>query len=255
MKKAFVLILSVLVFVLASCSNGIQSKDTSYAYRVNECYLDVIATPEVIKQILADKNTPVLGADNAKQAVVIFFSYDSNKKYTEVARRLNILAAKNPDVKFIFKAYSPNNSTVTNYAALAADVAYLQGGQKLFKAYNDAVLLNRNKDDKLTEQHINDVIQQLGIKIDNTEYIHQAKLEKTATTNLVKTIGFEGEHSMIMLPTNLVDMDANELLEHKSKIYILPGAKTVGRVKYNPEVVNWIIDNIDAHIKIFRQQQ
>ncbi|MGQ4004706.1 thioredoxin domain-containing protein [Francisellaceae bacterium CB300] len=251
MKKIITAILGVSTLALSSCStqtapiNNVAASET-----ISDGYVDAIATPVVIKQILADDKTPTLGSKDAKQAVVVFFDYACGR-CTEISKQLNILVDQNPSVKFIFKAYPSNtrDAKVANYATLAAYEAYLQGGQELFKAYNKAIFAQRDANGKLTNEHVDAVIKQLGVKVNQEKLKQQAIEEELESRKLGKIIGFNGPHSMIILPTNLADMSAEDLVKNKSEIYVLPGSATKTDFMDHKEAAKIIVDNVSAHIK------
>ena len=253
MKKIITAILGVSTLALSSCANQAEVvSDISHSSTISNGYVDSIATPVVIKQILADDKTPTLGNENAKEAVVVFFDYACGR-CTEISKRLNHIVDKNPNVKFIFKAYPSNDrdAKVANYATLAAYEAYQQGGQELFRAYNKAIFAQRDANGELTNEHVDAVIKQLGVKVDQAKLKKQAKAEELESRQLGKTIGFTGPHSMIILPTELADMSAKELLQNKSNIYVLAGTSAKEDLMNHKEIAKIIADNVSAHIKNF----
>ena len=253
MKKIITAILGVSTLALSSCANQTAAvSDTSYAQTITDGYVDTIATPVVIKQILADDKTPTLGNKDAKEAVVVFFDYACGR-CTEISKNLNDIVDQNPNVKFIFKAYPSNtrDAKVANYATLAAYEAYQQGGQELFEAYNKAIFAQRDANGELTNEHVDAVIKQLGVKVDQAKLKKQAEAEELESRQLGKTIGFTGPHSMIILPTDLADMNAEDLAKNKSKIYVLPGSAAKEDFMDHKEAAKIITDNVSAHIKNF----
>jgi ribosomal protein L12E/L44/L45/RPP1/RPP2 len=170
--------------------------------------------------------------------VVVFFDYACGK-CTEISKQLNILFDQNPNVKFIFKAYPSNtrDAKVANYATLAA-----------YEAYNKAIFVQRDANGELTNEHVDAVIKQPGIKVDQAKLKQQATEEELESRKLGKTIGFTGPHSMIILPTNLADMNADELIKNKGEIYVLPGSATKTDFMNHKEHAKIIVDNVSAHI-------
>ena len=181
--------------------------------------------------------------------MVVFFDYACGK-CTEISKQLNILFDQNPNVKFIFKAYPSNtrDAKVANYATLAAYEAYLKSAQELFEAYNKAIFVQRDANGELTNEHVDAVIKQPGIKVDQAKLKQQATEEELESRKLGKTIGFTGPHSMIILPTNLADMNADELIKNKGEIYVLPGSATKTDFMNHKEHAKIIVDNVSAHI-------
>ena len=210
MKKIITAILGISTLALSSCANQTTAaSNTSHAHTISDGYVDTIATPVVIKQILADDKTPTLGSKDAKEAVVVFFDYACGR-CTEISKNLNDIVDQNPHVKFIFKAYPSNmrDAKVANYATLAAYEAYLQGGQELFEAYHKVIFVRRDANGELTNEHVDVVIKQLGVKVDQVKLKKQAAEQELKSKKLGQIIGFTGPHSMIILPTGLSDMNA-----------------------------------------------
>lgn len=254
MKKLLIAIMGISALTLSSCSSQptsvqVGTKDET----ISDKYVDVIATHVVIKQVLTDPNTPTLGDENANQAVVVFFDYGCGR-CTEIFKRLDKVIDQNPHVKFIFKAYpsTKRDAKVANYATLAANEAYLQGGQELFEAYHKAIFAHREANGELTNEHVDAVVKQFGIKVDQAKLKEQAATEELESRKLGKTIGFGGLHSMIILPTNLANMSAENLTKNKDKIYALPGSATKTDFMSHAEAAKIIVDNVEAHIKTYK---
>lgn len=254
MKKLITAIMGISTLALVSCSNKVKPPvaPESYAQTQTNSYVDRIATPMVISSVLGDPKTPTLGAEDAKQAVVVFFDYACGK-CTEIFKRLDNVVDKYPNVKFIFKAYpsTKRDAKVANYASLSAYEAYLQGGTELFEKYNKEFFASRYANEGLSMADVNRVVKDLGIKLNQPELEQQAEEQELESRKLGKAIGFKGPHSMIILPTSLVDMSSEELSLHKKDIYVLPGSATSTMMEDNPEEAKWIVDNVEAHIKTF----
>lgn len=86
--------------VLIEMSNGLKAKqEQAQADQLVENTKIAIAMQE---QLLNDKDTPFIGPEDAKIAVVEFFDY--NCVYcSRVAPEVKVIMKNNPDIKFIFK--------------------------------------------------------------------------------------------------------------------------------------------------------
>jgi protein-disulfide isomerase len=225
MKKILTTVLCASALTLVGCSTQQNSStpiDTTSKQQMSNDYAKAIATPNAIKALIDDKSTPSIGPDNAKKAVVIFFDFGCGK-CAEISKQISKLIDRNPHVKFIFKAYpSPKRDTkVSNYASLVANEAYLQGGSELFEEYDTAIFGQRLTNGELTSEDVDIVIKNLGIKANTTKLKDQASKEELETKILGESIGFQGPHSIIILPTNLVDMNAKDLVDNVDKIQVI----------------------------------
>lgn len=221
MKKIITAIMGISTLALVSCSNKVEPPvaPESYSQRENSSYVDRIATPVVLNEILNDPKTPVFGPKDAKQAVIVFFDFGCGT-CAQISKQVAKLTKEYPDTKFIFKAYpSPKrDAKVPNYASLIASEAYIQGGSELFMAYDKAIFDQRIANGKLTESDVDGVAKHLGINFDKEKLLEKAKTEELQTRKLGKTIGFRGPMDIIIMPTKLAGMSQVELDQNVDSI-------------------------------------
>lgn len=249
MKKILAAALGVSVIALSSCS-GHKSVDTTTNTPVTSDYSKIIAIPDIVNDLLNDSSTPTVGPKDAKKAVVVFFDYGCGK-CVEISKEFNKLIKKNPNVKFIFKAYpsTKRDDKVANYASLIANEAYLQGGSELFLTYNNAIFDQRQASKTLTYEDIDSIIKQLGIKADQKSLKHKASSEELETRRLGKLIGFHGPHSFVVLPTDLANMSDQDLAKHANQIYVIPGKQTNSEADNYKDTAIWVANNIQYYLR------
>lgn len=253
MKKILIAILGVSALTLSSCSNQSSPNDVPKAVQVDTpAYVDTIATPAVINQLLNDKQTPTIGSEKSTKAVIVFFDY-ACARCNEISKQMEELIKVNPNVKFIFKAYPSlkRDAKVANYATLVSYEAYLQGGQELFKTYNKAVFAQREANGKLTHSDVDNIVKQLGIKADQEALKKKAEQDELESRALGKLIGFHGPHSVIVLPTNMAKMNADQLIQHKDEVYVISSKMTERAAPDNVAAAKWISEQVQSQLTKF----
>ncbi|MFV9924946.1 MAG: thioredoxin domain-containing protein [Francisella endosymbiont of Hyalomma scupense] len=251
MKKILIAALGILALVLSSCTNH-QNTQAAVITNADENYKDyakIIAIPDVVNDLLNDPVTPTVGPRDANKAVVVFFDYGCGK-CAEISKEINELIKENHNVKFIFKAYpSPKrDAKVANYASLVANEAYLQGGSELFLAYNKAIFTQRETNSRLTDHDVGNVVKQLGIKVNDAKLKQKAATEELDSRKLGKLIGFHGPHSFVILPTNLVTNNANDLDNNVDKIYVISDKQTNAATDDYQQAAKWSAANIQTQL-------
>lgn len=224
MKKLLTTILCTSALTLVGCSKhgGETPLDKMIKNISIDDYSAALVSHDTIAELLTDKSTPSVGPDNSKKSVVIFFDFGCGR-CAEISKQIDKLIDNNPHVNFIFKAYpSPKRDTkVSNYASLVANEAYLQGGSELFMAYNHAIFQQSLTNGELTIENVDNVVKHLGIKADQNSLKNQAYKEELKTKKLGKRIGIKGPHSVVILPTDMVNMSAQELVRSASEIEVI----------------------------------
>lgn len=246
MKKLTIALLGASVILMGGCSEQNTKNNTEIATTKTDTinYAEHIANPEIINQLLNDNKTPYLGNKNAEKAVVVFFDYGCGK-CAEISKEINSILKNNPDVKIIFKPYPSSNRdmNVANYASLIAYEAYTQGGPALFDEYNKSIFETRISKGEITFDEINSIADKLSIKIDKAQLKEAAK-EELESRQLGKEIGFDGPHAFIILPTNLANMDKNELDKHLNEIHVIADKHTNNAASSPKDAANWVSNQI-----------
>ena len=88
-------------------------------------------------------------------------------------------------------------------------------------AYNKAIFAQREINGRLTDQDVGNVVKQLGIKVNDAKLKQKAAAEELDSRKLGKLIGFHRPHSFVILPTNLITNNANDLGNNVDKIYVI----------------------------------
>lgn len=145
---------------------------------------------EVPQKLLHDSDTPYVGPDNAKVAVIEFFDYQC-VFCSKVAPALEQLIKDktNSDVKFIFKDYPIFGSQwdASDYAANISKIAFDQGGGELYHQYHNKIFGTGKDEGQLTIKDINEVAKSLKIKLG--KYMHSdSSKEKDAKKEKVELL-------------------------------------------------------------------
>ncbi|MFC4893070.1 thioredoxin domain-containing protein [Pseudofrancisella aestuarii] len=245
MKKLTIALLGTSLILMSGCSEQNTKNKTEVAISKDTInYSANVANPKIINQLLNDNKTPYLGNKNAEKAVVVFFDY-SCSKCAEISKEVSSILKNNPNVKIIFKPYPSSNRdmTVANYASLIAYEAYIQGGPALFDEYNKSIFQTRISKGKITFDEINSIADKLNIKIDKAQ-LNEAAKEELESRQLGKEIGFDGPHAFIILPTNLANMDKNELNKHLNEIHVIADKQTNEAASTPEDAAKWVSNQI-----------
>ena len=84
--------------------------------------------------------------------------------------------------------------------------------------------------------------------------MNDAKLKQKAATEeldsrkLGKLIGFHGPHSFVILPTNLVTNNANDLGNNVDKIYVISDKQTNAATDDYQQAAKWSAANIQTQL-------
>lgn len=88
-----------------------------------------------------------------------------------------------------------------------------------YLAYNKAIFTQRETNSRLTDQDVDNVVKQLVIKVNDAKFKQKAAIEELDSRKLGKLIGFHVPHSFVILLTNLVTNNLNDLENNVDKIY------------------------------------
>ncbi len=158
-------------------------------------------------ELLNDAATPTVGPKDAKVAVVEFFDYNC-AFCSKVAPQVEKLMATNTKVKFIFKNYPifASRFESSQYAAEVGQLAYKQGGAKLYIAYHNGVYATGKDEGKLKNSDVDNVAKMVGIKLStNKAELTNAKIEDQIKSNIKlagKNLGLFGTPAFIIMPTS-----------------------------------------------------
>lgn len=164
------------------------------------------AVLEQSAKLLNDPNTPTVGPNDAKVAVIEFFDYQC-AYCSKVAPEIEALIPANPNVKFIFKDYPifAERWEASKYAAEVGLAAYQQGGADLYIKYHNAIFATGKDEGKLKNVDIDTVAKQVGVKLSaNKSELTGANTEDQIKSNMTlasKDLGIMGTPAFIIMPT------------------------------------------------------
>lgn len=184
--------------LLIEMSDGLKAKQQeAQAKQLEENTKIAIAMHE---QILNDKDTPFIGPENAKIAVVEFFDY--NCVYcSRVAPELKVIMKNNPDIKFIFKEMPifENRFPSSKLAAQVANKVFKEKGNEAYLKFHDAIYETKHFEGELTTADIQKAAKLVGVdpKVKADDFTD--KIE--TNMKLSEKLGIHGTPSFIFMPT------------------------------------------------------
>lgn len=184
--------------VLIEMSNGLKAKqEQAQADQLVENTKIAIAMQE---QLLNDKDTPFIGPENAKIAVVEFFDY--NCVYcSRVAPEVKAIMKNNPDIKFIFKEMPifENRFPTSKLAAQVANKVFQEKGNEAYLKFHDAVYETKHFEGDLTVADIEKAAKLVGVSAKVKPDDFTDKIDKNM--KLSEKLGIHGTPSFIFMPT------------------------------------------------------
>jgi protein-disulfide isomerase len=164
-------------------------------------------------QLLNDKNTPAIGPDNAKVAVIEFFDYQC-VYCSKFAPELKNVMTANPGVKFMFKEWPIFGSRwrTSQDAARHGLVIWKNFGAQSYMVYHDALYQTGHVEGALTEDDINAAVQKAASDKKGNPVEVDSEIE--ANNELAQKLGLTGTPGLIIMPVTDATPD---------KITVLPG--------------------------------
>ena len=184
--------------VLIEMSNGLKAKqEQAQADQLVENTKIAIAMQE---QLLNDKDSPFIGPEDAKIAVVEFFDY--NCVYcSRVAPEVKVIMKNNPDIKFIFKEMPifENRFPTSKLAAQVANKVFQEKGNEAYLKFHDAVYETKHFEGDLTVADIEKAAKLVGVSAKVKPDDFTDKIDKNM--KLSEKLGIHGTPSFIFMPT------------------------------------------------------
>lgn len=184
--------------VLIEMSNGLKAKQEQVqADQLVENTKIAIAMQE---QLLNDKDTPFIGPENAKIAIVEFFDY--NCVYcSRVAPELKVIMKNNPDIKFVFKEMPifENRFPTSKLAAQVANKVFQEKGSEAYLKFHDAVYETKHFEGELTVADVEKAAKSVGVSAKVKPDDFTDKIDKNM--KLSEKLGIHGTPSFIFMPT------------------------------------------------------
>lgn len=184
--------------VLIEMSNGLKAKqEQAQTDQLVENTKIAIAMQE---QLLNDKDTPFIGPEDAKIAVVEFFDY--NCVYcSRVAPEVKVIMKNNPDIKFIFKEMPifENRFPTSKLAAQVANKVFQEKGNEAYLKFHDAVYETKHFEGDLTVADIEKAAKLVGVSAKVKPDDFTDKIDKNM--KLSEKLGIHGTPSFIFMPT------------------------------------------------------
>lgn len=185
--------------VLIEMSDGLKAKQQdAQAKQLEENTKIAIAMHD---QILNNKDTPFIGPENAKIAVVEFFDY--NCVYcSRVAPELKVIMKNNPDIKFIFKEMPifENRFPTSKLAAQVANKVFQEKGNEAYLKFHDAIYATKHFEGELTVADVQKAAKLVGVdpKVKDDDFADKI----AANMKLSEKLGIHGTPSFIFMPTS-----------------------------------------------------
>lgn len=185
--------------VLIEMSNGLKAKQQAdQSKELEENTKIAIAMQE---QILNNKDTPFIGPENAKIAIVEFFDY--NCVYcSRVAPELKVIMKNNPDIKFVFKEMPifENRFPTSKLAAQVANKVFQEKGNEAYLKFHDAIYETKHFEGELTVADVQKAAKLVGVdpKVKADDFTDKI----SDNMKLSEKLGIHGTPSFIFMPTS-----------------------------------------------------
>lgn len=185
--------------VLIEMSNGLKAKQEQA--KEDQLVENTKIAIQLKDQILNDKDTPFIGPENAKIAIVEFFDY--NCVYcSRVAPELKVIMKNNPDIKFIFKEMPifENRFPTSKLAAQVANKVFQEKGNEAYLKFHDAIYETKHFEGDLTVADIEQAAKLVGVdpKVKADDFTDKIG----NNTKLSEKLGIHGTPSFIFMPTS-----------------------------------------------------
>lgn len=157
------------------------------------------------KALLSNEQTPTIGPEDAKVAVIEFFDYQCVFCH-KVAPVMEKIMDANPNIKYIFKEFPifGQRWEASQYAAEIGIAAYMLNGAEGYLKYHNAVFATGIDEGKLKISDINDAAKKVGIDVVKAESLIK---EKKVTENIAADmklgfdkLGIQGTPAIIVMP-------------------------------------------------------
>lgn len=201
--------------VMVTVSNKLQEQQ-----QVRRQKMFALSVMENQAGLLNDPDTPALGPDNAKVAVIEFFDYQC-VFCSHFAPELEKVMKTNPDVRYVFKEWPifGGRWEASRQAAQQGLSVWKQKGAQAYVTYHNAVYATGHSEGRLTDEDILAASSKAGLTTpahdDNT-----ALLEKNS--NLAESLGLTGTPGVIVMPVTGATPD---------NITVFPEAVTADRLQ------------------------
>lgn len=162
------------------------------------------------QQLLADKDTPSVGSEDAKVAVIEFFDYQCLYCSKE-APVLDQVIKASPDVRFIFKEWPifAGQWEPSNEAALRALAIWKANGPAAYLTYHNGIYATRHNEGKLTHEDIEAVSR--TVNFTGSMKGDPAALDRTNA--LAKRLGLSGTPAIIVMPVKNATLEKTTVLK------------------------------------------
>lgn len=153
--------------------------------------------------LLNDKDTPAVGPDQAKVAVVEFFDYQCIY-CNQMAPVVESVMQANSGVKFVFKEWPIFGSrwqpSIT--AAETGLAVFKAQGPKGYIAYHNGIYKTGHNEGKLTDGDIAGVLKQIHVPQPPAASLQQSVPALGRINQLAQQIGFSGTPGFVIMPTS-----------------------------------------------------
>lgn len=201
--------------VLVQVSQKLQEQQQ--AQQQQALVTNVLANQQAL---LADKNTPVVGPQDAKVAVIEFFDYQC-VYCSHLAPELEAAMKHSPQVKYIFKDWPIFADRWVNSlkAAERGLAVWQQKGPKAYITYHNAIYHSGHFEGALTDNDIDTATKAAGAATD----IHAKDAQGifSASNDLAQKMGLTGTPGLIIMPVKGASTDNTT---------VLPGAVSAGEI-------------------------
>lgn len=149
-------------------------------------------------KLLQDPDTPTIGPEGARVAVIEFFDYQC-VFCSQFAPELEKVMKAQPDVRYIFKEWPIFGSRweASLQAAHQGLAVWKEKGPEAYVTYHNAIYATGHYEGKLTAGDIQAAATKAGVNATN-EASHPAILEKNGT--LAESLGLTGTPGIIVMP-------------------------------------------------------
>ncbi len=180
----------------------------------------VLSVMENQDVLLRDTDTPVVGPDNAKVAVIEFFDYQCIY-CSRLAPVMEQVMKTSPDVRYVFKEwpiFASRWESSENAAQRGIDV-WKQKGAAAYAVYHNSVYKTGHNEGQLTAEDIDAAAKEAGVT-GKLAADYSSQLEKN--NQLAQTLGLTGTPGLIVMPVNNAT---------PKTITVFPGAATADQIQ------------------------
>ncbi|AIJ06751.1 MULTISPECIES: thioredoxin domain-containing protein [Edwardsiella] len=177
------------------------------------------------KALLRNADTPALGPQTAKVAVIEFFDYQCIY-CAKMAPLVDDVVTANPSVRFIFKAFPifASRWPASQAAAAAGQAVWASKGAEGYRAYHNGLFATGKNEGNLATADIDQLLAVQGIVLDaqghRTPDTYLAQI--AANIQLGQALGLSGTPAFVVMPQEGANVD-NTL--------VLPGAVSASQLQ------------------------